>query len=169
MLNNWDAPYLQSLVRLVETQSKTTLANWCLDYAERHLLPIYGKDFPGDTRPEASLQAAREWLEGKTKLPAAKPLILACHAAAREAEGSPAAQAAARAIGQCASTIHSARHCIALPLYGALAIAYDRAGTDEKWEVYESLAAEECAKMEAALRLVAVENEENPAKINWNC
>jgi hypothetical protein len=68
-------------------------------------------------------------------LPQAKSAILECHAVAREAEGNRAAQAAARAVGQCASTIHSPRHCIGLALYGAL----------------------------------AVENEPNPANIDWNC
>jgi hypothetical protein len=30
-------------------------------------------------------------------------------------------------------------------------------------------AATECVKMEAVLRVVSVENEPNPAKINWRC
>jgi hypothetical protein len=36
-------------------------------------------------------------------------------------------------------------------------------------EVYDQIAAIECAKIEAELRAVAVENEPSPAKINWNC
>ena len=58
---------------------------------------------------------------------------------------------------------------LGLAFYGAAAIAYDRVGINEKPEVYDQIAAEECAKMEAALRAVAVEDEPNPAKINWNC
>jgi len=42
-------------------------------------------------------------------------------------------------------------------------------GFDETPEVYDQIAAEECAKMEAALRAVAVDDEPNPAKINWGC
>ena len=53
--------------------------------------------------------------------------------------------------------------------YGAAAAAYDRVGTAETPEVYNRLAEEECGRMEAALRAVAVENEQNPAKINWRC
>ncbi|MDR0794857.1 MAG: hypothetical protein LBE79_02205 [Tannerella sp.] len=37
------------------------------------------------------------------------------------------------------------------------------------WNALLVIAAEECAAMEAALQAVAVENEPNPAKINWNC
>ena len=169
MLSDWKAPYIQSLMKLIETQSKSTLAHWAVDYSERVLLPLWSKHYPDDLRPHNALNAAREWLSEAIKLPQAKPVILECHAAARAADGNPVAQAAARAIGQCASTIHSARHCIGLAFYGALAVAYDRLGTDAPWGQIEHYAAKECGRMEAALRAVAVENEPNPAKIDWKC
>ena len=169
MLADWEAQYIQSLVKLIETQSKETLCNWCIDYAEQKLLPLYESAYPGDTRPSEALAAAREWLAGNIKLPQAKVHITACHAAAREAEGHPSAQAAARAIGQCASTIHSASHCAALPLYGALALAYDTEGFSAPWPRLEQAAALECSHMEQALRAVMVENEPNPAKLTWRC
>lgn len=68
-------------------------------------------------------------------------------------------------ISQSASTIHSARHCIGLVLYGALAVAYDTLGTKAQWEQLEQCAADQCGHMLDALRAVAVENEQNPAKI----
>ena len=169
MLSDWDAPYIQALVKLIETQSKTTLANWCVDYAGQRLLPIFEAGYPEDMRPRQALNAAREWLDGAIKLPQAKAVILACHAAAREAQTNPAAQAAARAIGQSASTIHSATHCIGLAAYGALAVAYDTLGTKVPWEQLERCAAGECKRMLEALRAVAVVNEPNPAKFNWKC
>lgn len=70
MLSDWKAPYIQSLMKLIETQSKATLTNWAVDYTE---------------------------------------------------------------------------------------------------QVIEQCAAEECGRMEAALHTVAVENEPNPALINWKC
>lgn len=169
MLSDWKAPYIQSLMKLIETQSKSTLAHWAVDYAERVILPLWHEFYPDDLRPQNALNAAREWLSGAIKLPQAKSAILECHAAAREAEGNPVAQAAARTIGQCASTIHSAQHCIGLAFYGALAVAYDRLGTDAPWGHITQCAAEECGRMEAALRAAAVEDEPNPAKINWKC
>jgi len=169
MLSDWKASYIQSLMKLIETQSKATLAHWAVDYSEQVILPLWCKYNPNDLRPQNSLNAAREWLLGAIKLPRAKSAILECHAAAREAEGNPVAQAAARAIGQCASTIHSARHCIGLAFYGAIAVAYDRLGTDAPWGQIEQCAAEECGRMLDALRAVAVENEPNPAKIDWKC
>lgn len=169
MLYNKEDPCIQSLLRLVKTQSKSTLAHWSVDYAEQALLPLWHQYYPDDPRPKNALNAAREWLSGTIRLPQAKAAILACHSAAREAEETPAAQAAARAIGQCASTVHSARHCMGLAFYGALAIAYDRLGTGAPWEQIERCAAEVCGHMEAALRAVAVENEPNPAQTNWKC
>lgn len=170
MLNDINAPYLQSLMRLIETQSKLTIANWCIDYTAEHILPIYERNYPDDPRPCHALTAAREWLEGKVKLPYVKNIILnECHAAAKEAEGSPAAQASARTCGQAAACIHTPTHSLGLALYGALAIAYDTLGPDSEWNTLLSVAAVECAKMEAALKAVAVENEPNPAKIKWSC
>ncbi|MDD2447441.1 MAG: hypothetical protein PHY91_07120 [Tissierellia bacterium] len=169
MLSDWETPYIQSLMKLIETQSKVTLAHWALDYSERVILPLWYKYYPFDLRPQNALNAARDWLSGAIKLPQAKAVILECHASAREAEGNSIAQATARAIGQCASTIHSARHCIGLAFYGALAVAYDRLGADAAWDKIEQCAAKECGRMEAALRAVAVEDETNPAKIDWKC
>lgn len=169
MLSDWNAPYIQSLVKLIETQSKATLAHWAVDYAEQVMLPLWSKYYPDDLRPQNALNTAREWLLGAIKLPQAKTLILECHAAAREAEANPAAQAAARAIGQSASTIHSARHCIGLPLYGAIAVAYDSLGTKANRQQLEQYAADECGRMLDALCSVAVKNEPNPAKIDWKC
>lgn len=170
MLGAVDSPYIVTLMRLIETQSKATIASWCMDYCETHILPIFEKRCPGDGRPRTAIDAARDWFEGRKKLPEVKNIILnECHAAARELDGDPAAQAAARACGQAAACFHTPTHSLGLAFYGAAAIAYDRVGVNEKPEVYDQIAAEECAKMEAALRAVLVENEPNPAKINWNC
>ena len=169
MLSDWNAPYIQALMKLIETQSKSTLAHWAVDYAEQSILPLWNKHYPEDQRPQNALHAAREWLSGSIKLPQAKTSILECHAAAREADTNPVAQAAARAIGQCASTIHSARHCIGLALYGALAVAYDTLGKNASWKALEQCAADECWRMLDALQAVSVEDEPNPAKIVWKC
>lgn len=168
MLSDWEAPYIQSLLKAIEGQSKETLLNWVLGYAERKLLPLWKKHYPDDKRPEKALQAARNWREKKIKLPEAKKFILECHAAARDAEIA-VAQAAARAIAQSASSIHVARHCIGLPLYGAVSVAYDELGTSAPWPEVEKAAAREVARMEEALKAISVPDEPNPAKIDWNC
>ena len=75
MLGNATSPYILSLMSLIETQSKVTLANWAIDYAETYILPIYEKRCPGDNRPRRAMEAARDWLAGKVKLPYVKNII----------------------------------------------------------------------------------------------
>lgn len=174
MLSDMNAQCIQSLKHLIETQNKNTLTTWALDYSQEILLPLFNScikrdNKPADSRPYDAIMAAKAWLSGQIKLPEGKAAILRCHESARENENSAAAQAAARAIGQCASTIHSARHCLGLALYGALAIAYDQLGEDAKWEELEQAAAVECANMQSALERIAVANEVKPAKIIWHC
>jgi hypothetical protein len=165
-----DAPSTLALMRLIETQSKTTLTNWTLDYAEQKILPLFAKHCPGDERPLHAITAAREWLSGKVKLPYVKNIILnECHAAARELDGNPVAQAAARAIGQSAGSIHAAPHSLGLYFYAAAAVGYDRLGPRASEAEYEDVAEEVCADYTAALRAVVVENEPNPAVCKWHC
>lgn len=169
MLGSADSPYIVSLMRLIETQSKATIATWCMDYAKEYILPIYEKAYPEEGRLGAALNAAYDWLAGKIKLADAKKIIKEAQTAAREVDENPVAQAAARAVAQAAASIYTPTHSLAVAFYGSAAIAYDRVGLGESAEVYDQIAAEECSKMEVALRAVAVEDEVNPAKINWNC
>lgn len=169
MLGKADSPYIISLMRLIETQSKYTIIKWCNEYAEKHILYIYEKDYPEDNRLKNALNAVNEWLEGKMKLAEAKKIIKEVQVAAREAEGNPAAQAAARAIGSTTATINTITSSLGLAFYGSAAIAYSSAGVNENDEIYDEIAAKECKKMEEALLKVYIIDEPNPAKINWNC
>lgn len=169
MLGSADAPYILSLMKLIETQSKATIARWCIDYTREFILPIYTKECPGDAGPLLALDAADEWLQGNGSLKDVKKLIQNANTAAKDAEDKPAAQAAARCLAQAAASIHTSTHSLGLAFYGAAAIAYDREGIKADAGVYDRIACEECGKMEAALRAVAVENEPDPAKINWYC
>ncbi|MDU5110428.1 MAG: hypothetical protein E6248_08270 [Clostridium sp.] len=169
MLGKADSPYIVSLMRLIETQSKNTIVKWCNEYARENILPIYEKDYPEDTRLRNALNATSEWLDGRIKLAEAKKIIKEAQVAAREAEGNPAAQAAARAIGATTTTINTVTSSLGLVFYGAAAIAYSSVGVNENEEVYEEIAARECKKMEEALREIAIKDEINPAKINWYC
>lgn len=169
MLGKADSPYIVSLMRLIETQSKNTIVKWCNEYAREHILPIYEKDYPNDSRLKNALNASNEWLEGSMKLIDAKKIIKEAQIAAREAEGNPAAQAAARAIGATTATINTVTSSLGLAFYGAAAIAYSSIGVNEKVEVYDKIAARECKNMEEALCKASVIDEPNPVKINWNC
>ena len=102
--------------------------------------------------------------------PIVKNIILnECHAAARELEHAPAAQAAARACGQGSAVVHTLSHSIGLYFYGAAAVAYDRLGLVAADDAYSAVAKEVCADLTAALQAVAVPDEPKPAKIKWHC
>ena len=169
MLGAADSPYILSLMSLIETQCKTTIGDWCVDYAEKYILNIYEKAFPEDDRLRLAVEAYRSYRKGELKLPELKKAAALTVQAAKEAEKKPAAQAAARTIGQAIGAVYTPTHSLGLAFYGAAAIAYDRVGLEEKPEVYDRIAAQECAKMEEALRACMVENEKNPAKIKWYC
>lgn len=169
MLGAADSPYILSLMSLIETQSKTTIGDWCVGYAEKYILNIYEKAFPEDDRLRLAVEAYRSYRKGELKLPELKKAAALTVQAAKEAEKNPAAQAAARTIGQAIGAVYTPTHSLGLAFYGAAAIAYDRVGLEEKPEVYDRIAAQECAKMEEALRACMVENEKNPAKIKWYC
>lgn len=169
-LGDVNAPSTIALMRLIDTQSKETICKWCMNYAAENILPIFEKRCPGDDRPRKALLAAQNYLYGKVKFPEVKNIILnECHAAARELDGDPVAQAAARACGQGAAVVHTLSHALGLYFYAAAAVAYDRLGLNAAAEEYDKVAEKLCADYTAALEAVAVDNEPNPAKIKWNC
>jgi len=169
MLNDVNADYIQSFMRMLETQSKETIAKWCIGYAEANLLPLWEREFPEDTRPAIALKAAQDYTSNNANLADAKKQITECRAAARAAEGRHIAQGAARTIDVAASTIHNPAGSIAVAFYGALTIAYSKKGLDAPWEVLEQAAIEECLKMKASFADAAIADEPNPAKIAWGC
>ena len=167
-LGNFDDPEILSLARLAETQSKRTISLWSIQYAQEHLLPIYEQTFPGDPRPCNALINSRGWLEGHVKYVDAKETNNCAHNAATEAEASPAAQAAARAIAHASLTIHVSAHCMGIAFYGTAAIAYDQIGMEAMQDEYLNIARKCWVEMETALREISVNNEPNPAKLNWD-
>ena len=67
------------------------------------------------------------WAKGTIKMPKARVKILAAHSAARAAY-SPVACAAARAVAQAVSTIHTQKHAMGVVCYGLTAIALAKGG-----------------------------------------
>ena len=170
MLGDVYSPSCVALRELIDTQNKDIIREWCLGYATEKLLPIFEKHCPGDDRPRNAVNAARDYLDGKVKFPVVKNTILnECHAAARELDYNPVAQAAARAVGQGSAVVHTLTHSLGLFFYAAAAVAYDRVGIDATDDVYADIAEEVCLDYTNALRAVAKQDEPNPAKLKWNC
>ena len=170
MLGDVYSPSCVALRELIDTQSRDTIRKWCLAYAEEKLLPIFEKHCPGDERPRNAIKAAHDYINGIVKFPVVKNIILnECHAAARELDAYPVAQAAARAVGQGSAVVHTLTHSLGLYFYAAAAVAYDRIGIEASDAEYAEIAEEVCLDYTAALRAIAADDEPNPAKLKWNC
>lgn len=114
---------VQPLRALIENQKHRTLVMWALDCAPR-VLAIFESQYPHENRPRQALETAKAWAMGDVKMPVAKKAIHAAHNAATEAEAFPAAQAAARAVGHAAATVHVETHALGLVFYGLTAFVY---------------------------------------------
>ena len=169
MLCNIDSPECVSLMALMETQSKKTLASWAVEYAKTHYLPIYEAQYSEDLRLRGTVSACEQHLTGDMPLRNLKPLLREAAQIARDAENHPVAQAAARADYTACSSVQTPTSALGFLFYGAAAVAYSRAGLEEKPETYDALASAELQEALASLRQSAVPDEPHPAKINWNC
>ena len=159
MLGDVNAPSVIALRELIDTQGKDTIRKWCLGYAMDKILPIFETHCPGDNRPRNAVNAAYDYLAGKVKFPVVKNIILnECHAAARELDDDPIAQAAARAVGQGSAVVHTLTHSLGLFFYAAAAVAYDRVGFDATEEAYAGITEEVCLDYTEALRIAAAGN-----------
>lgn len=130
---------IQPIRELIEQQKHRTLVMWALDCAPR-VLEIFERQYPNEARPRIALETARAWARGEVKMPAAKKAIHSAHNAATEAEAFPAAQAAARAVGHAAATVHVETHGLGLVFYGLTAFIYA-----EGMEHYDAIVERECA------------------------
>ena len=82
MLGRIDAPETVALMRLIETQSQSTLALWAICYARSRCLALYEEASPGDARPRLALDACAGYLDGGS-LAGAKQAIREAVQAAR--------------------------------------------------------------------------------------
>lgn len=169
MLGNMDSAECVSLMRLIETQSKVTLAAWAIRYARDHYLGIYETEYPNDVRMREAVSVCEDYIEGNKKLADIKPAIKEAGQIARDISDNPAGQAAARAVSTACAAVQTPTNSFGFLLYGAAAAAYSQAGLTESAEVYDSLASRELRKAYESLQSAAVLDEENPVKIKWYC
>lgn len=169
MLGSADAPVVNSLMRLIETQSRETLAKWGIEYAEKYYVPILKSKGAYDERINNSVSAVHDFLGNKLTLKEITPILKAGTAAAQELEDDPISRAAARAVITACGIGKNPANSLGFCFYGAAAYAYSTAGISETAETYDKLADTEFNRILETLRFAAVENEINPVKINWNC
>ena len=86
MLGSIDSPECIGLMRLIETQSKETLAKWAVGYAQENYLPVYEKTGENGCYARAA-EACKAFLAGETKLADVKPLLKEAREAAAKLIG----------------------------------------------------------------------------------
>lgn len=169
MLGDIHSPECLALMRLIQTQSKQTLAAWAVGYAKARYLPIYEAQHPEDARLREGVSRTERCLGGECKLADIKPDLKALRQLAASLTGEPAAQAAARAVATACATVSTPTNALGFLFYGAAATAYHTVGLTESAEAYDRLAAEELRRACDALARVAIPDEPKPAKIDWHC
>ena len=96
------------------------LAAWAADCAE-HVLPLFNKKYPDDSRPQRALETARAWARDEVTVGEARAAALDAHAAARDS-ADDVATAVARAAGHSAATAHMADHAPRAAAYAIQAV-----------------------------------------------
>ena len=169
MLGSVQEEGVVALMRLIETQSKQTLAKWAAEYVEEHYLPILRKREIEDTRLTEAIVTVKKCIRKEIPLKEARKIFAEARKAGQEITEHPAAQAAARAIGTACAVLLTPTNALGFVFYGAAACAYEAAGLKETAETYDQLASEEIKRILASLQAAAVPDEENPVKVDWNC
>lgn len=168
MLGKLEDPSIIGLQRVIETQSKNTLASWAIGCAEENCLPIYERICPEGKGFRETIEICREFIDGGKKLAEIKPYLREAAQIARETED-PVAQAAARALATACAVVQTPTNALGFTFYTVAAIVYDRDGINEGADFYDEMASQEFVKILDSLKAVAVADEKNPAKINWGC
>lgn len=169
MFGDIHSPECVNLMRLIETQSKTTLAAWAVGYAKKHYLELYEAECPGDLRLRDTIAACEAYFNGIKQQNEIKPLIRQAGQIARDRAEQPTAQAAARAVSTACAAIQTPTNALGFLFYGAAASAYSQAGLRQEAGVYDEFATIEFKNALDDLKQAAVPDEPCPAKINWNC
>lgn len=168
-LGRIDEPNVVALMHLIETQGVQTLAGWACEYAKQRYLPLLQKSQMDSSIQEQALAAVEDYLRGQLSLAKIKPQLKAASQAAAAIKDQPMEQAAARAIAVACAVAQTPTNALGFLFYGAAAAAYDQLGLAQKQDSYDQAATQELAMALQSLQERAVEHEENPVKIDWNC
>lgn len=104
------------------------IARWAVDCVE-HVLPIFERARPDDTRPRDALDVARAWIRGDVPMKTAHTTAFIANAAGRD-QAAPV-KYAALAAGQAVAVAHVAAHGLGAAAYAIRAAAADAAARGE--------------------------------------
>lgn len=168
MLGDISSQECIDLMHLIETQSQYTLATWAIQYAKDNYLNIYDMYCPKGEDFHCIITNCEYYLAHKLSLKEVKVYLKEARMIAKNIND-PIGQAAARALATACATITTPTNALGYLFYGAAVYAYHSVGLEESEDSYNTLATKELQRAYVSLQEVAIENEENPAKIKWGC
>ena len=169
MLGDPNGPLCREMMRQIETQSRDTLANWALDFAQKRYEPIFLEQRPEDLRMQQLLALCQAVQAGQVTRKEEKAAIQAARKALGELAQEPVAEAAARAIVTACGVYQTPTNALGFLFYGAAAVVYHQEGLSQTAEYYEERAQREWEEAIQSLKEVSVAAEPNPVKVDWNC
>lgn len=168
MLGDINDETIIKLMKVIETQNAEVLALWALDYVDENIMPIYEK-LTDDLSLRNLVICTREYIVNNRSLKEIKQMLKETKGLVKEVEDNIVALACVRAVLTACAVKHTPTNALGYTFYCAAAIVYNKVGLSETREVYDALAKIEFSKLLDALYKVAIKNEKNPVKVNWNC
>lgn len=169
MLGSIQDPTIQEMMKIIETQSKTTLSIWAINYVEKEVMPIFMKRCPNEQRLIDAIIESKNFLMRKCKLSDVKPYLKDATNVARELNDDPISQCCARAVSVACATIQTPTNALGFTFYTLAAKIYSTYGLEESTSFYDLEAQKEVVKILENLKEFAVENEPDPVNIKWGC
>ena len=140
------------------------LAEWALQCAE-HVLPLFERERPGDTRPRDAIEVGRAWIRGEVRMTVAHDTAFVANAAGR---GLPdAVRFAALSAGQAVAVAHVAAHDLGAAAY-AIRAAVAAAPADESERARGQERDWERARLPEAVRDLVLDDQRARSPICWN-
>lgn len=140
------------------------LAEWALRCAE-HVLPLFERDRPGDTRPRDAIEVGRRWIRGEVPMKVAHRAAFVANAAGR---GMPdAVRFAALAAGQAVAVAHVAAHDLGAAAY-AIRAAVAAAPADAAEPARRAERDWQRAQLPEPVRDLVLDDQRRRSPICWN-
>lgn len=168
MLGDVNSEEVIALMKLMEMQNATVLANWALHYVSENVLPIYEKRTQ-DNRVKEVVLSTMDYLNGMISQKEMKQILKEAKTICDEFVDMPIELASVRAIITACGVKHTPTNALGFTFYSCAAVVYDTYGLEETKENYNMYAQKEFANVLKTLKDVAVENEEHPIKVKWHC
>ncbi len=140
------------------------LAEWAAACAE-HVLPLFEKVRPQDSRPRDAIEIGRAWVRGEVTMMVAHQAAFTANAAGRDLTG--AAKFAALAAGQAAPVAHVAAHALGAAAY-AIRAAASAAGAAEAENARLAERDWQRARIPAPVRDLVLEDQRARSAICWH-